>query len=175
MRAGAAVLSGVVEEGHGSGRRGGLQVGVGEDDVGTLAAEFEGDPLEVGGALGPHLFAHGRGPGEHDLGDAGVFDEGVPGDRAVSGEHLEEALGEPGVEGESGETQGGEGVVSAGLRRTALFSMARAGAVPQAAMGIGKFQGAMTATTPSGSRKVTSMPPGTGICLPVRRSTPPAA
>ncbi|BFO20054.1 hypothetical protein SHKM778_64420 [Streptomyces sp. KM77-8] len=53
--AGAAVLAGVVEEGHGGGRGGGLQVGVGEDDVGALAAEFEGDALEGGGALGPHL------------------------------------------------------------------------------------------------------------------------
>ncbi len=169
--AGAAVLSGVVEEGHGGGGRGGLQVGVGEDDVGALAAEFEGDALEVRGALGPHLLADGRRPGEDDLGDAGVFDEGVPGDRAVPGEHLEHALRKAGLQGESGEAQGGEGVVSAGLRRTA-FPAARAGAAPQAAMGMGKFQGAMTPTTPSGSRKVTSTPPGTGICRPVRRSTP---
>ncbi|BFO20055.1 hypothetical protein SHKM778_64430 [Streptomyces sp. KM77-8] len=69
-----------------------------------------------------------------------MFDEGVPGDRAVSGEHLEQALGQARLQGESGEAQGGEGVVSAGLRSTALPA-ARAGAVPQAAMGIGKFQG----------------------------------
>ncbi len=66
------------------------------------------------------------------------------------------------------------GVFSAGFRSTA-FPAARAGAVPQAAMGMGKFHGAMTATTPSGSWKVTSSPPSTGICRPVRRSTPPAA
>ncbi len=66
------------------------------------------------------------------------------------------------------------GVVSAGLRMTALPA-ARAGAVPQAAIGMGKFQGAITPTTPSGSRIVTFRPPGTGICRPVSRSTPPAA
>lgn len=52
---------------------------------------------------------------------------------------------------------------------------ASAGAVPHAAMGIGKFQGAMIPTTPSGSRIVMSSPPGTGIWRPVSRSTPPAA
>ncbi len=66
------------------------------------------------------------------------------------------------------------GVVSAGLSRTALPA-ASAGAVPQAAIGIGKFQGAMTATTPSGSWTVMSSPPPTGIWVPVSRSTPPAA
>lgn len=58
--AGAAVLAGVVEEGHGRSGRGGLDVGVGEDDVGALAAQFEGDALEQGRALRQHLFAHGR-------------------------------------------------------------------------------------------------------------------
>ena len=37
-------------------------------------------------------------------------------------------------------------------------------------MGIGKFQGTMTPTTPSGSLKVMSTPPATGICLPYKRS-----
>ena len=61
------------------------------------------------------------------------------------------------------------GVTSAGLRTTVLPA-ARAGAKPQPAMAIGKFQGTMTATTPRGSKKVTSRPPATGICLPTWRS-----
>ncbi len=65
------------------------------------------------------------------------------------------------------------GVSSAGLRTTVLPA-ASAGANPQPAMGIGKFQGTMTPTTPSGSLNVTSMPPATGICLPCRRSGAPA-
>ncbi len=61
------------------------------------------------------------------------------------------------------------GVSSAGLRTTVLPA-ASAGAKPQPAMGIGKFHGTITDTTPSGSWKVTSMPPATGICRPKSRS-----
>jgi hypothetical protein len=61
------------------------------------------------------------------------------------------------------------GVSSAGLSTTALPA-ASAGAKPQPAIGIGKFQGTMTPTTPSGSWKVTSVPPATGIWRPNSRS-----
>ena len=61
------------------------------------------------------------------------------------------------------------GVSSAGLRTTALPA-ASAGAKPQPAIGIGKFHGTMMPTTPSGSWKVMSMPPATGICRPKSRS-----
>ena len=61
------------------------------------------------------------------------------------------------------------GVISAGFSTTVLPA-ASAGAKPQPAIGIGKFHGTMTDTTPSGSRKVTSTPPGTGICRPKSRS-----
>ena len=61
------------------------------------------------------------------------------------------------------------GVISAGFSTTVLPA-ARAGANPQPAMGIGKFQGTMMPTTPSGSWKVRSTPPATGICLPKSRS-----
>ena len=52
-RARAAVLAGVVEDGvrRAGGRRG--DVGVGEDDVGALAAELEGHPLHLVGAAAP--------------------------------------------------------------------------------------------------------------------------
>ena len=55
-----------------------------------------------------------------------------------------------------------------------MLPAASAGAKPQAAIGIGKFHGTMTPTTPSGSWKVTSIPPATGICRPVSRSGAPA-
>ena len=61
------------------------------------------------------------------------------------------------------------GVSSAGLSTTVLPA-ARAGAKPQAAIGIGKFHGTITPTTPSGSANVTFTPPATGICWPNRRS-----
>ena len=41
-----------------------------------------------------------------------------------------------------------------------MLPAASAGANPQPAIGIGKFQGTITPTTPSGSVKVTSTPPG---------------
>ncbi len=65
------------------------------------------------------------------------------------------------------------GVSSAGLSTT-VFPAASAGAKPQAAIGIGKFHGTITPTTPSGSWKVTSVPPATGICRPKSRSGAPA-
>ena len=61
------------------------------------------------------------------------------------------------------------GVSSAGLSTTVLPA-ASAGAKPHPAMIIGKFQGTITPTTPSGSRKVMSTPSGTGICRPNIRS-----
>ncbi len=46
--------------------------------------------------------------------------------------------------------------------------------MPQDAIVIGKFQGVITPTTPSGSLNVMSRPPATGICLPDNRSGAPA-
>ncbi len=65
------------------------------------------------------------------------------------------------------------GVSSAGLSTTVLPA-ASAGAKPHPAIAMGKFQGTMMPTTPSGSWKVTSRPPGTGICRPLWRSGAPA-
>ena len=61
------------------------------------------------------------------------------------------------------------GVISAGLSTTVLPA-ASAGAKPQPAIGIGKFQGTITETTPNGSLNVRSTPPATGICRPKSRS-----
>ena len=65
------------------------------------------------------------------------------------------------------------GVSSAGLSTT-VFPAASAGATFHAAMTSGKFHGTIRPTTPSGSRKVMSMPPATGIVSPSRRSGAPA-
>ena len=54
-----------------------------------------------------------------------------------------------------------------------MLPAASAGAKPQPAIGIGKFHGTITPTTPSGSWKVTSRPPATGICRPISRSGAP--
>ena len=73
--------------------------------------------------------------------------------------------GKPADKASSARRSAVRGVSSAGFRTT-VFPAASAGARPQPAIGIGKFQGTITPTTPSGSLKVMSIPPGTGICRP---------
>jgi hypothetical protein len=165
----AAVLAGIVEEAHRRAGGGPLDVRIGEDDVGALAAEFEGDPLELVGGLAHDPLADRGRAGEADLADVGVGDEALPHDRALAGQDSKDALREPGLQANSPSRIAVSGVSSAGLRTTVLPA-ARAGPKPQPAMGIGKFHGTMTETTPSGSLKVTSRPPATGICLPKSRS-----
>ena len=65
------------------------------------------------------------------------------------------------------------GVSSAGLSTTVLPA-ASAGASFQIAIASGKFHGTISPTTPSGSRKVISTPPATGIVSPWCLSTAPA-
>jgi len=71
-RSGHAELTGVEDEGLDHGAHGDLDVGVGEDQVRTVAAELHGDRLQVlaRDARGPA--AHGRRSGERDLVDSGV-------------------------------------------------------------------------------------------------------
>ena len=65
------------------------------------------------------------------------------------------------------------GVSSEGLITTVL-PHANAGPIFHAAVRIGKFQGVMTPTTPSGSWKVIVTPPATGMVEPVCLSMQPA-
>ncbi len=65
------------------------------------------------------------------------------------------------------------GVSSAGFSTTVLPA-ASAGATFHEAITSGKFHGTIIPTTPSGSRKVMSTPPATGIVFPVTRSGAPA-
>ena len=68
--------------GAAGGRRG--EVGVGEDDVGALAAELEGHPLHLVGAAGHDLLADLGRAGEADLADQRVGDEPLADDRALA-------------------------------------------------------------------------------------------
>ncbi len=77
--------------------------------------------------------------------------------------------GSPATSARAARRRAVRGVRLAGLSTTVLPA-ARAGAKPQPAIGMGKFQGTITPTTPMGSRKVTSSPPGTGIWRPKSRS-----
>ena len=99
-RSRAAVLAGVVEDRRGRAGGGALQVGVGEDDVGALAAEFERHALDLLGAARHHPLAHVARAGEADLAHGLVRDEAPAHDAAVTGQYLEDALGESGLESE---------------------------------------------------------------------------
>ena len=70
-----------------------VEVGVGKDDVGALAAQLEGHALQRAPALLADLAADDGRAGEGDLVDPGVVDQrGARG--AVAGEHVERSLGE---------------------------------------------------------------------------------
>ena len=155
---------------HGAVAAAALQVGVGEHDVGALAAQLEGDPLHLGGAAGHDPLADLGRAGEADLADRRVGDEPLPDHRALARHDVEHVRRAARPRSASSASRiAVSGVSSAGLSTTVLPA-ARAGANPQPAIGIGKFHGTITPTTPSGSWKVTSIPPGTGICRPVSRS-----
>jgi len=94
----------------------GLEVGVGEDDVRALAAELEGDRLDLGGASGHHVLAHLGGPGEDDLAHGWVGDEPLADDRAAAGQHLEEVLGQARLAGELAEPDRRQGRPVGGLQ-----------------------------------------------------------
>ena len=91
-RARAAVLAGVAEHRARRGRRGGLDVGVGEHDVGGLAAQLERHALDrLRGARGDRPPDLGRA-GERDLGDVGVLDEPLPAGAPGAGDDVDDAL-----------------------------------------------------------------------------------
>jgi hypothetical protein len=77
-RAGAAGLPGVLHDGVDDHGDGGVQVGIGEDDLRALAAEFQRDRAV---AFGRHLLddrAHAGAAGEADVVDAGVARQASP-------------------------------------------------------------------------------------------------
>ncbi len=72
--AGAAALALVEEEGEVRAFDGGVEIGIGEDDVGAFAAEFEGDAFEVGASGGLHDELSDFGAaGEGDFVDVGML------------------------------------------------------------------------------------------------------
>ena len=104
-RARAAVLAGVGEHSAGRRRRGGLEIGVGEDHVRRLAAELERDALDRrgggGGDRAPHL---GRAR-EGDLRDVRVLDEPLPARAPRPDDDVDDPLGKSRVERQLGEAQ----------------------------------------------------------------------
>ncbi len=107
--AGTAVLSRVVEDGIRRRRCRGLQVGIGEHDVGALAAELQGHPLHVLGAAGHDPLPDRGGAGEADLADIGVLHQPPAGVRPGAHHHVENTLGQTGLEGQLPEAERGQG------------------------------------------------------------------
>src|SRR5262249_8888581 len=168
---GAAVLPGVVERGNRGGGRGPFQVGIGEHDVGALPAEFHRDPLHLPGTAGHDLPPHlpRATPVKPILRTSAWSISRWPPTEPLPGSTWNTPSGRPASSASSPILIAVSGVRSAGLAITGLPA-ASAGATPQPRIGIGKFHGTMTPTTPIGSWQATSRRPGTGICLPHSRS-----
>ena len=105
----------VVEQ-EATGRAGdrGVEVGVGEDDLRALAAEFQRDLLEVARRGVDDLPADIRRPGERDLVDVAMRRKRRA-DVAESGEHVDDSVGHAGVGDDLGEQQRGERCLLGGL------------------------------------------------------------
>ena len=112
-------------------------------------------------------------PVKQTLRTAGWVTNRCPTTDPLPGRTVNTSSGKPASSASSPSRIAVSGVSSAGLSTTVLPA-ASAGAKPQPAIGIGKFHGTMTPTTPSGSWNVTSSPPATGICRPDSRSGAPA-
>jgi hypothetical protein len=89
-------------------------------------------------------------PVKQTLRTAGWVDQAVADGRPVPGSTWKTPSGRPASRPSSARRRAVSGVRVAGFKTTVLPA-ARAGARPQPAMGIGKFQGTMMPTTPRGS------------------------
>lgn len=94
---------------------GGVDVGVGEDDVGALAAELEGDALQRCSRVAHDELGGFSGAGEGDFVDAGMLDHRAAGGGAVAGDDVDDAVGDAGFLGEAGHAEAGEGRLLGGL------------------------------------------------------------
>lgn len=110
---GDAQLAGGGEAGADGARGGLLDVGVGEDEHGVLAAEFEGDPDQAGGRALGDLAAGAGGAGEGDV--VGVPDHLGADDGSVAEDDLEDLGGQSGLDQQVTGPQGGEGGLGVGL------------------------------------------------------------
>ncbi len=129
-RARAAVLARVVEHGVRRGGGGLLEVGVGEDDVGRLAAELERDALDRPRRAAHHLLPDLGRAGEADLGDVGVLDQPLPDDRALADDDVDDALGEAGLEREVAEPDRGQRRELGGLEHDGVPARERGAELP---------------------------------------------
>ena len=113
--AGDARLALIVEDGERGSVDGGGEVGVGEHDVGALAAELELDALEVACRVLDDAPSDGGRAGEGDLGDPVVGGDRLAGGVAVTRDDVDDAGWETDIDDQLGEAQGAERGDLAGL------------------------------------------------------------
>ena len=106
-----------------------VEVGVGQDDVGRLAAQLERDPLERAAGLGADLAPDGGRAGERDLVDVLVVDQRRAG-LAVAGDHVEHALGQPRLERQLAQPQARQRRLLGGLEHDRAARRQRRGDLP---------------------------------------------
>ena len=148
-RSGAADVALVEEDAVDDAFDGLVDGGVVEDDVGGLAAEFEGELFAGAGEGVLDDFADFGGAGEGDLGGERMVDDGGSGFTGA-GDDVDDAGRQVrrAARMEANLSAVME-VVSAGLMTT-VFPVARAGAIFHASISSGKFHGITWPTTPSG-------------------------
>ena len=132
-----------------------VHVGVGEDDVRALAAEFERDALQVrfGGGFHDEVPDLG-GTGERDLVDVHVPREGRAGGGAVAGQDVHDAFGEAGFQNQLADAQGRQRRLLGGLSARPCCRRPVPAPSFHACISSGKFQGMIWPTTPTGSWRV---------------------
>ncbi len=84
--------------------RGGVQVSVGEDNVGGLAPEFGDDRREVDRSRLQHLTHSGATTGEMDFTDAGMLDQSLP-PVGASGYDIDQSRWQAGLDAQFTEAQ----------------------------------------------------------------------
>ena len=129
-RTGAAALAVIEEDSVGRSGDGGVDVGVVEDDVGRLAAEFERDLLQIAsGGLKDELANFGRA-GEGDLVDVRMRGQRGAGRFAVAGNDVDDAIGNTGFLNHFAEKQCGERSLLGGLEHDSAASGQRGTQLP---------------------------------------------
>ena len=143
----------VEEDGAGRGRNDAGNIGVLEDDVGRLAAEFERNLFQVAGrGVDDQLADFGRA-GEGYLVDMRMGGQRGAGRFAVTGNDVHDAIGNTGFLNEFAQAKSRKRSLFGRLQHHGASRRQSRAQLP-AAISSGKFQGMICPTTPTGSRSV---------------------
>ena len=112
----AAALSLVEEQAEFRASDGGVQVGVGEDHVGTLAPQFKRQPFQCLSGIDHDDLRGAMLTGESDLVDFPMLDHGRAGRRSITRHDVDHASGEAGFESQFPHSQGRQRSLFGGLQ-----------------------------------------------------------